>query len=53
MDGLSSLVDISVSERTVGADEVGVTEYTVRVGDTILVDTFNYNTLTVEPRPEK
>ena len=53
VDGLSSLVDISVSERTVGADEVGVTEYTVRVGDTILVDTFNYNTLTVEPRPEK
>jgi len=53
VDGLSELADISVSERLVGAEEVGVSEYTVRIGDTILVDTFNYNTLTVEPRPEK
>ena len=53
VDELSSLVDISVSERNLGADEVGVTEYTVRIGDTILVDTFNYNALTVVPRAEK
>ncbi|MBR4776219.1 MAG: flagellar hook-associated protein FlgK [Lachnospiraceae bacterium] len=53
IDGLSNIVDVSVNEKTVGFDEVGVTEYTVRIGDAILVDTYNYNTLKVVPREEK
>lgn len=53
IDGLSNIVDVSVNEKTVGFDEVGVTEYTVRIGDAVLVDTYNYNTLKVVPREEK
>ena len=53
VDELSNIVDISVSERTVGSDEAGVTSYTVKIGETTLVDTYDFHTLTVVPRQEK
>ncbi len=53
IDGLSNIVDITVNEKKVGFEEAGVTEYTVRIGDAILVDTYNWNTMRVVPRQEK
>ena len=53
LDGLSNIVDINVTEKTLGSDESGVTEFTVRIGDSLLVDTFDFNTLKVVPRPER
>jgi len=53
IDGLSNLVDISVNEKLLGASESGTTEYTVMIGESVLVDTYNWNTLKVVPREEK
>lgn len=53
IDGLSNLCKISVSEKVLGAEEVGITEYTVKIGNSILVDTYNTNPLKVVPRTEK
>ena len=53
IDELSGIVDITVSEKVLGIDEVGATEYIVRIGDAVLVDTYDWNSLTVTPRPEK
>ncbi|MCR5324652.1 MAG: flagellar hook-associated protein FlgK [Lachnospiraceae bacterium] len=53
IDELSNIVNISVDERIVGMSEVGVTSYTVKIGDSTLVDTYEYNTMHVVPRSEK
>ncbi|MCQ2496841.1 MAG: flagellar hook-associated protein FlgK [Lachnospiraceae bacterium] len=53
IDKLSNIVDIDVEEHVVGQDSVGVTSYTVMIGDSVLVDTYNWNTLNVVPRQEK
>jgi flagellar hook-associated protein 1 FlgK len=53
IDGLSNICKITVNEKVVGVDDVGATEYTVRIGDKILVDTFEWNTLKLAPRKEK
>ena len=53
VDRLSNIVNISVTEKTVGADESGVTSYTVKVGETTLVDTFEPHSLVVVPRSEE
>ncbi|MCR5203798.1 MAG: flagellar hook-associated protein FlgK [Lachnospiraceae bacterium] len=53
VDGLSNICKITVNERVVGVDEVGVTEYTVKIGNALLVDTFNANELRSVPREEK
>ena len=53
IDELSNIVNISVDEKVVGLSEVGVTSYTVKIGETTLVDTFEYQTMHVVPRTEK
>ena len=53
IDELSGIVDITVSEKVLGIDEVGATEYIVRIGDAVLVDTYDWNSLHVVPRAEK
>ncbi|MBO4414733.1 MAG: flagellar hook-associated protein FlgK [Lachnospiraceae bacterium] len=53
IDELSNIVNISVDERVVGIAEVGVTSYTVKIGDSTLVDTYEYHTMHVVPRSEK
>ena len=53
VDELSNIVNISVDERIVGQSEVGVTSYTVKVGETTLVDTYDYHTMKVVPREER
>lgn len=53
IDGLSNICKISVNEKVVGSDDIGATEYTVRIGDRLLVDTFDWNTLKLAPREEK
>lgn len=53
VDKLSQIVDISVSEKTVGDIMAGVTTYTVKVGETTLVDTFEPHSMKVVPRTEK
>ncbi|MDF2541054.1 MAG: hypothetical protein K0S47_772 [Herbinix sp.] len=52
VDDLSEIVDISVSEKTIG-DGIGKTSYTIKIGGQTLVDTGNYNTLQVVPRALK
>lgn len=53
VDKLSNIVNISVTEKQVGADESGITSYTVKVGETTLVDTFEPHSLVVVPRTER
>ena len=53
VDELSNIINISVDERVVGQSEVGVTSYTIKIGETTLVDTFDYHTMHVIPRSEK
>ncbi|MBP5331142.1 MAG: flagellar hook-associated protein FlgK, partial [Lachnospiraceae bacterium] len=53
IDELSNIVNISVDEKVVGLSEVGVTSYTVKIGEATLVDTFEYQTMHVVPRTEK
>ncbi len=53
VDELSNIVNISISEKTVGHAEAGVTEYTVKIGESVLVDTFEARSLKVVPREEK
>lgn len=53
IDKLSNIVDIKVTEKTVGSEEAGITSYVVKVGETTLVDTFEYHTMKVVPRKEK
>lgn len=52
VDELSEIVNISVSERTVGAG-IGVTSYVVKIDGITLVDDSNNNTLEVVPRENK
>ena len=53
IDGLSNICKITVNEKVVGVDDVGATEYTVRIGNKLLVDTYDYNSIKVVPRAEK
>ena len=53
VDELSNIVNISVDERVVGHEEVGVTSYTVKIGETTLVDTYEAHSMHVVPRAEK
>jgi len=52
VDELSEIVDISVSEKTVG-DGIGITSYTIKMNGQTLVDTGNFNKLHVIPREVK
>ncbi|MCR5685401.1 MAG: flagellar hook-associated protein FlgK [Lachnospiraceae bacterium] len=53
VDELSNIVNISVEERIVGEATAGVTSYTVKIGETTLVDTYEYHQMHVVPRVEK
>ena len=53
IDELSNIVDITVNEKILGLSEVGHTEYTVRIGDAVLVDTYDWNSMKVVPRQER
>ncbi len=53
IDGLSNICKITVNEKVLGVDDVGATEYTVRIGDKILVDTYEWNSISLAPREEK
>lgn len=53
VDKLSNIVNVSVSETRVGNDEVGVSTFTVKVGETTLVDTFDAHSMQIVPRSEK
>lgn len=53
IDDLSQIVNVSVTEKTVGDSGVGVTRYVVKIDGTTLVDGILYNTLMVEPRQYK
>lgn len=53
VDELSNIADISVTENVVGVASAGVTSYTVKLGESTLVDTFEYNLMKVVPRPDK
>lgn len=53
VDKLSNIVNISVTEHKVGSASAGVTSYTVKVGETTLVDTFEPHSMKVVPREEK
>ncbi len=52
IDELSEIVNVSVSEKVVGAG-VGVTSYIVKLDGVTLVDGSEYKTLKVVPRAEK
>ncbi len=52
LDELSSIVNITYDERTVGSG-TGVTSFTVKIDGQTLVSTNEYNTLKVVPRTEK
>jgi len=53
VDELSNIVNISVEEKRVGSDSSGVSSYTVKVGETTLVDTFEAHSMTIVPRTQK
>ena len=53
VDELSNIVDISVTEKTLGAGETGITSYTIKIGESTLVDTYEFHTMDVIPREEK
>lgn len=53
IDELSNIVNISVSEKVVGDSGAGVTEYTVKIGDATLVDTYEWNSMEVYSRKDK
>ena len=53
VDELSNIVDISVSEQKLGIGETGICSYTIKIGESTLVDTYDFHTMTVVPRPEK
>ena len=53
VDELSNIVDISVTEKALGRGETGITSYTIKIGETTLVDTYDYHSMTVVPREEK
>lgn len=52
VDELSQIADISVQERVVGVESVGVTSYTVKIGESYLVDTYRSFNMKVVPRDE-
>lgn len=52
VDELSQIVNVSVTEKTVGTG-VGVTSYVVKIDGQTLVDGSNYNPLLVYPREAK
>ncbi|MBR5733001.1 MAG: flagellar hook-associated protein FlgK [Lachnospiraceae bacterium] len=53
VDELSNIVDISVVEKQMGVAGTGITSYTIKIGEATLVDTYDFHTMTVVPRPEK
>lgn len=53
VDKLSSICNISVSEKVVGEESVGVTSYTVKIGESLLVDTYRSFSMEIHPREEK
>lgn len=53
IDRLSNIVDITTDERIVGDESAGVTWYTVKIGDTTLVDNYDWHSISVEPREER
>jgi len=53
IDELSQIVNVSVTEKTVGDSGVGVTSYVVKIDGATLVDGILYNTLKVVPREHK
>ena len=53
IDQLSNIVNVSVVEKRVGTEEAGVTSFTVKIGETTLVDTFEAHSLTIVPREDK
>lgn len=53
VDELSQDANVTVSERSIGEIGSGKSEYTVRLDGTILVDTYEYNTLKCVPRENK
>ena len=53
VDELSNIVDISVVEKQMGTAGTGITSYTIKIGEATLVDTYDFHTMTVVPRPEK
>ena len=52
VDELSQIANVSVTEKTVGA-EIGITSYVVKLDGAVLVDGTNTNTLKVVPREQK
>ncbi|MBP5160098.1 MAG: flagellar hook-associated protein FlgK [Lachnospiraceae bacterium] len=52
VDELSRIFTISVKEEVVG-DDVGVTSYTIKIGDNTLVDTYECQQLKAVPRTDK
>lgn len=49
IDELSELVDVRVSEKP-PAEGKGITQFTVSIGSSVLVDTFDYNTIVYTAR---
>ncbi len=52
VDELSRIFAISVKEEVVG-DDVGVTSYTIKIGDNTLVDTYECQQMKAVPRTDK
>ncbi len=52
LDKLSGLVDISVEEKA-PADGDGVNQFVVTMGGSVLVDTYNYNSITLQSSTTK
>jgi flagellar hook-associated protein 1 FlgK len=53
VDELSNIVDITVVEQKLGVGATGITSYTIKIGESTLVDTYDFHTMNVVPRPEK
>ncbi len=53
VDELSNIVNVSVVEKRVGTESAGVTSFTLKIGETTLVDTFEAHSLTIVPRADK
>ncbi len=53
VDQLSNIVDISVEERVVGVESVGLKSYSVKIGESHLVDTYQAYEMKVVPRERK
>ncbi len=53
VDELSNIVNIQVSEHVVGTAQAGISSFEIKIGETVLVDTYEPHSMHVVPHSEK